>query len=196
MREDEKVVGRRCMNRWKIDRREFLRLGVLTAAAGLSPVPAFGSMKRFSPSARKLSLFNTHTGETLESTYLVKGRYRPEALARINHILRDHRTGEVAQIDPGLLDLLHALSRELRSRSPFHIISGYRSPATNAMLRRRSRSVAAHSLHMDGKAVDIRLPDRDLGSVRQAALDLSRGGVGFYPVSDFIHVDVGRVRFW
>ena len=192
----ETIVFRGCMNRRKIDRREFLRLGVLASVAVLSPVPAFGSTGRLSPSARALSLFNTHTGETLESIYRRNGRYRPEALARINHILRDHRTGDVASIDPGLLDLLHALSREVGSREPFHIISGYRSPATNAMLHRRSRHVATHSLHMQGKAVDIRLPDCDLDRLRQAARDLSRGGVGFYPKSNFVHVDVGRVRFW
>ena len=184
------------MNRRKIDRREFLKLGVLAAVAGLSPVPAFGVPGRFPSSVRTLSFFNTHTGETLDAAYCIKGRYCPEALMRINHILRDHRTGEIAPIDPELLDLLHALSRKIGTRSPFHVISGYRSPATNAKLRRRSRNVATNSLHMEGKAVDICLPDRDLRSLRQAALDLSRGGVGFYPGPNFVHVDVGRVRFW
>ena len=189
-------VFRGVMNRRKIDRREFLKLGVLTAIAGLSPVPAFGAIGRLSPPVRTLSFFNTHTGETLEAVYCVKGRYCPETLLRINHILRDHRTGEIAPIDPELLDLLHALARKVGSRSPFHVISGYRSPATNAKLRGRSRNVATNSLHMEGKAVDICLPDRDLRSLRQAALDLSRGGVGFYPGPNFVHVDVGRVRFW
>ena len=184
------------MSRRKIDRREFLKLGILTAVAGLSPVPAFGFPKPFSSSVRTLSFFNTHTGETLDAAYRVRGRYCPETLLRINHILRDHRTGEVAPIDPELLDLLHALARQVRTRSPFHVISGYRSPATNAMLHERSRSVAKNSLHMEGKAVDIFLPDRDLGSLRQAALDLKGGGVGFYPKPNFVHVDTGRVRFW
>lgn len=184
------------MNRRKIDRRAFLKMGALAAVAGLSPVPSFGAMGRISPPVRKLSFYNTHTEETLDAAYCVRGLYCPDALQDINRILRDHRTGEVAPIDPGLLDLLHALSRRVGTRSPFHIISGYRSPVTNANLRDRSRNVARYSLHMAGKAVDIRLPDCDLGSLRRAALDLKRGGVGFYPGSNFVHVDVGRVRFW
>ncbi len=184
------------MNRRKIDRREFLKMGALAAVAGLSPVPSFAALDRFSPPVRRLSFYNTHTEETLEAAYCVRGRYRPEALRDINHILRDHRTGEIAPVDPGLLDLLHDLSRRVGTSSPFHVISGYRSPATNATLRTRSRNVARHSLHMAGKAVDIRLPGCGLGSLRQAALDLKRGGVGFYPGSNFVHLDVGRVRFW
>ncbi len=184
------------MNRRKFDRREFLKLGVLAAVAGLSPVSVFGAPDRFSLPVRTLSLFNTHTLETLDATYSIGGRYCPESLMRIDHILRDHRTGETAPIDTGLLDLLHALARETGTREPFHIISGYRSPATNAVLHKRSWKVAANSLHMKGKAVDIRLPDCELSSLRQAARDLSRGGVGFYPGSDFVHVDIGRVRFW
>jgi uncharacterized protein YcbK (DUF882 family) len=143
-----------------------------------------------------LSFYNTHTEETLDVAYCIRDRYCPDALQSINRILRDHRTGEVAPIDPALLDLIHALSRKIGAGSPFHVISGYRSPATNDMLRDRSRNVAKYSLHMEGKAVDIRLPDIPLVSLRQAALDLKRGGVGFYPGPDFVHVDVGRVRFW
>ncbi len=184
------------MNRRKIDRREFLRMGALAAVAGLSPVSSFGALDRFSPPVRRLSFYHTHTGETLDAAYRIRGRYCPDALLDINRILRDHRTGEIAPIDPGLLNLLHALSRRVGTPSPFHIISGYRSPVTNAKLRDRSRNVARYSLHMEGKAVDIRLPGCDLGSLRQAALDLKRGGVGFYPGSNFVHVDVGRVRFW
>jgi uncharacterized protein YcbK (DUF882 family) len=183
------------MNQRKIDRRKFLKLGALTVVAGISPVPVFGAFDRFS-SVRKLSFFNTHTEETLDVAYCIRERYCPDALKSINHILRDHRTGEVAAIDPALLDLLHALSRKIGTTSPFHIISGYRSPVTNALLRGRSRNVARNSLHMEGKAVDIRLPDLALGSLRHAALDLKRGGVGFYPGPDFVHVDVGKVRFW
>ncbi|MGA7104096.1 MAG: DUF882 domain-containing protein [Candidatus Deferrimicrobiaceae bacterium] len=184
------------MIRRKIDRREFLKLGALAAVAGFSPVPAFGAINRFSSPVRTLSLYNTHTEEALDADYCVRGRYCPEALQEINHILRDHRTGEVTSIDPGVLDFLHAISRKLGSNGPFHIISGYRSPATNAILHARSRNVATNSLHVQGKAVDVRLPGVHLRSLRQAALDLSRGGVGYYPKADFVHVDVGRVRFW
>lgn len=189
-------VCRGVMSRRKIDRREFLKMGALAAVAGVSPARSFGALASVSPPVRRLSFFHTHTEETLDVAYCVRGRYCPEALQVINRILRDHRTGEIASIDPGLLDLLHALSRRVGTPSPFHIISGYRSPVTNARLRDRSRNVARYSLHMAGKAVDIRLPDCDLGSLRQAALDLKRGGVGFYPGSNFVHVDVGRVRFW
>lgn len=184
------------MNQRKFDRRKFLKLGALAVAAGISPVPVFGAIDRFSSSIRTVSLYNKHTRESLDATYCIQGRYCPDALQGINHILRDHRTGEVARIDPGVLDFLHAISRKLETRTPFHIISGYRSKATNALLRGRSGNVARNSLHMKGKAVDIRLPDFALGSLRQAALDLSRGGVGFYPRGDFVHVDVGSVRFW
>jgi uncharacterized protein YcbK (DUF882 family) len=184
------------MNQRKIDRRKFLKMGALAVAAGISPVPVFGAFGRFSSSVRKLSFYNTHTEETLDVAYCVWERYCPDALQDINHILRDHRTGEVAPIDTALLDLLYALSRKTGTTSPFHIISGYRSPVTNDMLRNRSRNVAKYSLHMEGKAVDIRLPDCTLGSLRQAALDLSMGGVGFYPGTGFVHLDVGRVRFW
>ncbi len=183
------------MNQQKIDRRKFLKLGALAVVAGIFPVPVFGGFDRFS-SVRKLSFYNTHTEETLDVSYCIRDRYCPDALQSINHILRDHRTGEVAPIDPALLDLLHALSRKIGTRSPFHIISGYRSPVTNALLRGRSRNVARNSLHMEGKAVDIRLPGFTLVTLRQAALDLKKGGVGFYPGPNFVHVDIGRVRFW
>lgn len=190
------TVPRGVMNRRKIDRRAFLKLGALATVAGFSPVSAFGAINRFALPVRSLSLYNTHTGEALDTDYCVRGRYFPEALQRIDHILRDHRTGEVVSIDPGVLDFLHAISRKLGTRGPFHIISGYRSPATNVKLHARSKNVATNSLHVRGKAVDIRLPGVHLRSLRRVALDLSRGGVGYYPKSDFVHVDVGRVRFW
>ncbi len=174
-------------------RRNFLKLTAF-AAAGMVAGPAFakiGPLKQ-----RPLSFYNTHTGESLRTDYWEHGHYVPEGLAEINHILRDHRTNEVKAIDPRLLDLLYALQLTLGSRQAFHIISGYRSPATNAYLHAHSSGVAKHSLHMDGMAADIFLPDRPLISLRQAALSLERGGVGYYPESNFVHVDVGRVRHW
>lgn len=164
--------------------------------SGILPRSRIRSHTWFSPPVRRLSLYNTHTGEALDAEYCIRGKYRADALQEINHILRDHRTGEVAPIDPGVLDFLHAISRKVGARVPFHIISGYRSPETNAQLHDRSGNVARYSLHMEGKAVDIRLPDVSLRFLRQAALNLSRGGVGYYPKADFVHVDVGRVRFW
>jgi uncharacterized protein YcbK (DUF882 family) len=145
---------------------------------------------------RSLSFFNTHTKERLEAVYWSDGRYRPEALGEINHILRDHRTGEVKEIDSGLLDLLHTLRTRTATRDPIQVISGYRSAATNAMLHLEDHHVAAHSLHIQGQAIDIRLPGIALRDLRDTALRLGRGGVGYYPSSGFVHVDVGRPRTW
>jgi uncharacterized protein YcbK (DUF882 family) len=122
--------------------------------------------------------------------------YRAAALGQINSFLRDFRTREVHDIDPKLLDLLHRLAGELDAPEPFHVISGYRSPRTNSTLRSKSGGVARYSLHMEGKAIDIRLPGVPLARLKEAALDLKLGGVGYYPGSDFVHVDTGRVRAW
>jgi uncharacterized protein YcbK (DUF882 family) len=114
----------------------------------------------------------------------------------LNYILRDHRTGEIKPIATQLLDLIHALSEKLCARRPFHIISGYRCQATNDLLRRRGRGVARNSLHLQGKAVDIRLPGCDLSVLRESAMGLRGGGVGYYPRPSFVHVDIGTVRYW
>lgn len=148
------------------------------------------------PPSRELRFENLHTGERLAVEYCAAGRYVEDGLVAINHVLRDFRTGDVGRIDPALLDLLHALRQRLGSKQAFQVISGYRSPVTNAALRRRSHAVAERSLHMDGRAIDIRMSDVRLTNLRAAALDLRLGGVGFYPRSDFVHVDVGRVRTW
>ncbi|WP_407948098.1 DUF882 domain-containing protein [Parvibaculum sp.] len=146
--------------------------------------------------ARELDLINTHTDEKLKIVYWANGRYEPEALAGIDRLLRDHRSGDVHAIDPALLDTLHALKRKLGTNEAFHIISGYRSPATNSQMRESNAGVAKKSYHMRGMAVDIRVPGRELSYLRTAALDIGTGGVGYYPRSDFIHVDVGPVRQW
>jgi uncharacterized protein YcbK (DUF882 family) len=148
---------------------------------------------------RVLSFFNTHTGERLTAAYCCGGEYQPDALAQINHILRDFRVNEIKPIDPKLLDLLHELGGTLETDRPFHVISGYRSPHTNAVLRERGGAqtgVASKSLHMVGKAIDIRVPGVKLDHLRGAARSLKLGGVGYYPASNFVHVDTGRVRFW
>ena len=148
---------------------------------------------------RTLSFFHTHTGERLKLAYCCDGEYQPEALAQLNHLLRDFRVNEEKPIDPQLFDLLHELGGTLETDQPYHIISGYRSPQTNALLRERGGShtgVASQSLHMVGKAIDIRLPGVTLDHLRSAAASLKRGGVGFYPSSNFVHVDTGRVRYW
>lgn len=145
---------------------------------------------------RTLGFQNLHTGETLKATYWANGAFQFEALSAIDHILRDFRSGEVTAIDRRLLDTLVTLQQRLGSKGPFEVISGYRSPKTNAMMRAQGHGVAKHSLHMVGKAIDIRLPDRALADVRNTALSMRAGGVGYYPKSDFVHVDVGRVRRW
>ena len=145
---------------------------------------------------RALNFIHTHTGERLAVKYFSGGAYLPDALATIDYLLRDFRTGDVQSIDADLLDLLHGLAGLTQTTQPFQIISGYRSPATNEMLRHRSEGVAAGSLHMKGQAIDIRLGDVPLIRLRQAAVEIRRGGVGFYPASDFVHVDTGRVRMW
>lgn len=172
-------------------RRHFL------TGAGLSLLvrkPAFA----LDQNARVLAFDNLHTGEKLELEYWREGAYLPEALLAVNHVLRDFRTGEVHPIAPQLLDLLSGLRATLETRAAVSVISGYRSAATNAMLRgeREHSGVAAKSLHMQGMAIDIRIAGRPLPLIHSAALAMRGGGVGYYPVSDFVHVDVGRVRTW
>lgn len=145
---------------------------------------------------RVLAFQNLHTGEALETVYWVDGTYRPQALGEINHLLRDFRTGDVTDINPKLLDLLHTLHRKIRVDQPFHVISGYRSPKTNDMLADQSSGVARKSYHTRGMAIDVRVPRCKLRTLHTAALELKAGGVGYYGKSNFIHVDVGPVRRW
>lgn len=151
-------------------------------------------MSRFE--SRYLSLQSTHTGEKLKLTYWEKGKYLPDALAEVNHHLRDHRSNDKTRMDPELLDQLFIVRKKLDTEQPFMVISGYRSPNTNAMLREQGRGVAKRSLHMTGKAIDIRVPGRSLSQVRLAALSLHAGGVGYYPGPQFVHMDTGRIRRW
>ncbi len=148
------------------------------------------------PLSRELRFSHLHTGETLTAEYLQGGRYVPDALAAVKHLLRDFRTGEAHEIDPALLDVLFDVRHRVATRRSFEVISGFRSPRTNAALRAKSEGVAAHSLHMSGRAIDIRLGDVPLAALRRAALALGAGGVGYYPASNFVHLDTGRVRAW
>jgi uncharacterized protein YcbK (DUF882 family) len=186
-----------------LSRRSFLSFGAIAAAGALVPARAFAGA---APAAarglaleRELSFFHTHTGERLSTAYCTGGEYIAPALKDVNHLLRDFRVNQVKPIDPGLLDLLFELNDKLGTDQPFHVISGYRSPETNVKLQERGGAqsgVATHSLHMDGKAIDIRVPGIKLAHLRDSAKALKRGGVGFYPGSDFVHVDTGRVRYW
>jgi uncharacterized protein YcbK (DUF882 family) len=181
----------------ELNRRQLLKSGLLVSLLCLNPLPAWARYGLHGDSERSLSLLNTHTGERLkEVVYWEQGSYLPDALSHISYVLRDHRTNEVHSIDPIALDLMAAISRKVDARRSFEIISGYRSPQTNRALRRNSRSVAKNSYHVQGKAVDLRIPGVPLKVVRKAALDLRMGGVGYYPKSDFVHIDSGRVRSW
>jgi uncharacterized protein YcbK (DUF882 family) len=180
----------------KIRRRSFLKAGALALGACVFPQALLGAIQAPLSPERSLSFYNLHTGESLKTTYWCKGEYLSEGLAQINHILRDFRTGEIKPIDTSLLDLLSMIRENMGSQEMFHLISGYRSPATNALLHEHSSGVAGHSLHMQAKAADIRLPGCSLSTLHQTAVSLKGGGVGYYPGSDFIHVDVGRVRYW
>jgi uncharacterized protein YcbK (DUF882 family) len=177
-----------------VHRRAALRAG-LGAAAGLIAAPRL-ARAALSPAEPTLSFYNLHTGESLVATFRAGGRYVPDELAAIDRVLRDFRTGDVHPIDVRLLELLARVHRQLGSAKPFAVISGYRSPRTNAMLAAESGGVASHSLHMRGQAIDVRLADRPLAALQRAGLALRGGGVGFYPRSDFVHLDVGPVRRW
>ncbi|HSD59720.1 MAG TPA: DUF882 domain-containing protein [Burkholderiales bacterium] len=174
-------------------RRECLK----RLAIGLAVAPWIVATPRARAAVpRSIAFQHTHTGESLSRVYAVGDDYLPDALRAVNHLLRDHRANLIYPIDPALLDQLHSLAAVTGTSQPFQVICGYRSEATNEMLRARSRGVAQHSLHPLGQAIDIRLADIPLPDLRDAALSLKAGGVGYYAGSNFIHVDTGRVRRW
>lgn len=153
-------------------------------------------MDRLLSQKRRLSFYNTHTHERLKLCYYRRGRYQHDALTKINYILRDHYTGKIKPIQKDLLDLLYAISEGIGACPQFHIISAYRTPETNAMLREKSKGVAKHSLHIQGRAVDIRVPGYHTKMLCNISKRVQAGGVGYYPKSDFVHVDTGDVRYW
>jgi len=171
-------------------RRRLLLTGLATLA--LAPAARARSAER-----RTLAFAHTHTGEQLTTVYFDGGEYQSSELARVNYLLRDFRNGEVHPISTDVLDILYELQTRISSDVlPFEVISGYRSPQTNAELRRHSHGVAEHSMHLQGRAIDVRLPGVATSRLHELALDLGRGGVGYYKASDFVHVDNGRVRYW
>ena len=174
-------------------RRRFMHcLGASLAAAAVVP----GRLLAGPTEERLLSLVHTHTHERLTVPYFADGAYLREGLSTLNTFLRDHRTGDEHPIDPALYDILNDLRLATGTRSPFHVISAYRSPRTNSLLRENGRGVAKGSLHLQGRAIDVRLADVSSASLRDAAVELQRGGVGYYRGPDFVHVDTGRVRRW
>lgn len=172
-------------------RRQILQIGLCIAASAMVPRLAWANAP-----AKKLSFYNLHTSEALNLTYSENGQYIPSPLQALNHFLRDYRTGDIHPIDPLLFDQLHHLQRTVETPGAFHVISGYRSPQTNQKLHARSEGVAKHSLHLEGRAIDICLPGKELNLLHNAALQMHAGGVGYYPKSNFIHLDTGRIRQW
>ena len=189
-----------------LSRRRLLVLGAAASANATLFIPSADAAPRghggrshgHAPGTkeRAITLHNIHTGESLKTVYWSEGRYHASVMKQLNHLLRDHYSGDVHIMDPQVIDLLSALQQRLQVHRPFQIISGYRSPKTNAWLASMSDGVAQHSLHMEGKAVDIRLEGVSVRALGRAARGLKAGGVGQYPESDFVHVDVGRVRTW
>jgi len=145
---------------------------------------------------RELSFVHTHTGKSVALVYFRNGAYVPQALEALNNFLSDFRSGDAVKMDPRLFDILYQIKMLSGTREPFQVISAFRSPATNEMLRSRSKGVARNSQHTLGKAIDVRLADVSTKRLRELALSLKAGGVGYYPDSDFVHVDTGRVRKW
>ena len=188
----------------EISRRSFLKGLVRVAAAAPLLAAAQGSLAKVASTedlaelknAKTLTLEHTHTGERLAITYAVGDDYVPASLKKVNQFLRDHYSGTVGRMDPELLDLLYDIKQECGVEEPFQVISGYRCPSTNRKLRKRSRGVARKSLHMEGRAIDVRLPGVPLAVLRDAAVSLKAGGVGYYAGQQFIHIDTGGVRQW
>ncbi|MCP4595183.1 DUF882 domain-containing protein [Neptuniibacter sp.] len=175
-------------------RRDFLKaLGGVTA---LTALPSTALAKFQTNQDHSLSLVNLHTGEALNSTFYSDGIYQADSLQALNHVLRDHRNNKVHNMDQQLLMLLHDLQQTFGEHKPIHIISAYRSPESNELLRQKSNKVAKRSYHMLGQAVDIRIPGVDIKDLHKASLAMRSGGVGLYTRSNFVHLDVGRVRNW
>ena len=180
-------------------RRRVLRAGgalACVSATALLARPARGQADSSATANRRIALLNLHTGERLDIEYCRDGAYVPQALVAIENCLRDFRTGERHPMDPHLMDTLVDVAHALRVAPTFSVISGYRSPQTNAMLHEHSTGVASRSLHMDGRAIDVRISGVDCADLAAQALDLKRGGVGYYRASDFVHLDTGAVRSW
>ncbi len=175
----------------RLTRRSFLRAGGLLTMGLLLPDPVFASQAKH----QQLSFYHTHTGERLAMDYC-PNQYRGAVERTLEYFLRDFRTGEIHSIDPGLLDTLCRIQGKCKSRGSYQVISGYRSPETNELLRQRGSGVAKKSLHMRGQAIDVRLSNQSTKELRDIAASLHNGGVGYYASSDFIHIDTGKNRVW
>ncbi len=185
-----------------VSRRKFLGFGALAAGSlAASSVVTKASAAIISPGreftgARKITFRNTHTGETFSGVYRVGDKYLPDAFDKINIVLRDFRSNEMFPIDPRVMDIIYSVHEMTKQAEPYEILSGYRCPKTNASLRSHSEGVAKNSLHMTGQAIDLRLPGFSTKQIQKLAISLRAGGVGYYPKSDFVHMDTGDVRTW
>jgi uncharacterized protein YcbK (DUF882 family) len=182
-------------NLWYLDRRRFITSVLSCASLLIAPTKAFSTLQ-LNPDERKLHLFNPKSKTRLETTFWADGAYIPSALEEIDFLMRDLRNGKIKPIDRRLIDLLYAIQTDLELSGPFHVISGFRSRETNERLRKQGWAAAKNSLHIRGKAVDIRHAEASTDQLRRVAFKLKQGGVGYYPRLNFIHVDIGPVRYW
>ncbi len=182
----------------RFERRDVLKLGLVGFLAASVPLISAKSAHAATGmgASWRVSLHHSHTGESFSGVYRVGDKYLPDVFKRLNYVLRDFRTREVFPMDPHVIDLISIIQSKTGTRRPLEILSGYRSPKTNAMLRNASTGVARNSLHMYGQAIDIRETDRSCERIRKVAASLRAGGVGYYPRSGFVHVDTGSVRSW
>ena len=179
-----------------LSRRNFIGFVLCAGTSVLAPKVVLAAIDEVTTAEKSLSLYNPHTKDSFSGVYWHNGKYVNDALKNINHIMRDFRAQDIKQIDTHLLDLLYAITVRLKPEKPFHVISGYRSPETNAKLRKRGKGAAKNSYHIQGKAVDIRLPGYRTSVLRKTAYKMKRGGVGYYPNQKFVHIDVGPIRYW
>ena len=178
-------------------RRDVIKMGFVGLLAASMPLlPARNAFAKSNSDSWRVEFHHSHTGESFNGVYRVGDRYLPEAFERINYVLRDFRTDEVFPMDPRAVDIISIIQSRSQMNEPLEILSGYRSPKTNAMLRKASGGVAKNSLHMYGQAIDIRLPGYSTSKLKKIATNLHAGGVGYYPRSNFVHVDTGQVRTW
>jgi uncharacterized protein YcbK (DUF882 family) len=181
-----------------VSRRDLLKTG-LWAAAGSLLVPSVAeaaALRMPGSGSYDIMFHNCHTGESFSGTYRVGNKYLPDAFEEINYVLRDFRSNEVFPIDPRVIDIIYMVRRKTGRNQPLEILSGYRSPKTNNMLREASSGVARNSMHLSGQAIDFRMPGLSTRGLRDIAVGFKAGGVGYYPRSDFVHVDTGKVRTW
>ena len=184
------------MTNTEISRRGLMGIFAATAiVAAPTATNAFGIL-RGAGDIRRIRMYSGRTGESVDTIYWIEGKYVKEALNEINYFMRDWRNGQVKGIDPRTVDIAAATHRLMDTNEPFMMLSGYRSPATNAMLRSEMRGVAKNSLHIRGQAADMRLKSRSVSQIYRAAMSCKAGGVGKYSRSNFVHMDCGPIRTW